>query len=335
MNDSSPQADIGAVAIGRNEGVRLERCLRSLVGRVGHVVYVDSGSTDGSVALARSMGVAVIELDTTVPFTAARARNAGIRAMPASTTFVQVVDADCEVVDGWLDAARRTLLAREDVAVVCGRRRERFPDASVYNRLADLEWDTPVGEAKACGGDAMFRLDALRAAGGYNDALICGEEPELCVRLRAAGWKVLRIDHDMTLHDAAMTRLSQWWKRAVRGGWAYAEGAAMHGRPPERHNVRQTLSVWLWGLVVPLIAVAGAYPTRGWSLLLLLAYPLMIVKVFVGARRGSMPASHAAAWACSCVLGKFPQMAGQCRYWLNRLRGRRATLIEYKGAVQG
>lgn len=317
--------NVGAVAIGRNEGSRLQRCLESLVGKVAVVVYVDSGSTDGSVAMARGMGVHVIELDTSVPFTAARARNTGIRAMPAAVSFVQVVDGDCEIVQGWLDAARDTLAQRADVAVVCGRRRERFPQASVFNRIADIEWDTPVGEAKACGGDAMFRLDAWRAAGGYNDAMICGEEPELCVRLRTAGWKILRIDREMTLHDAAMTRVSQWWQRAVRGGWAYAEGAAMHGTAPERHKVRQTVSVWLWGLTIPLASVALAYPTRGWSLLAFVLYPLMIAKVFIRSPH------HGWAWALSCVLGKFPQMWGQCRYWFTRMCGRRATLIEYKG----
>lgn len=317
---------VGAVAIGRNEGTRLAQCLGSLVGQVDHVVYVDSGSNDGSVALARKMGVTVIELDTTVPFTAARARNAGIRALPPDTVYVQTVDGDCEVAAGWLDAARRTLDERSAVAVVCGRRRERHPQASIYNRIVDREWATPVGEAKACGGDAMFRLSAWRDAGGYHDGLICGEEPELCVRLRAAGWKVLRIDHEMTLHDAAMTRLGQWWKRAVRGGWAYAEGAAMHGAAPERHNVRQATSVWWWGLVWPVLLVALVWPTRGVSLAGLLAYPLMMLKIRLRDPAGGWP------WAASCVMGKFPQMIGQCRYWVTRLRGKRATLIEYKRA---
>ena len=148
---------IGVVVIGRNEGVRLERCLRSLMQGVGKVVYVDSGSTDGSPQLARSLGVEVLALDMRVPFTAARARNEGFSALQRllpSMQLVQFVDGDCEVDARWLATAQAFLDQHPEVAVVCGRRRERFPERSVYNLLCDLEWDTPIGEAKACGGDA-------------------------------------------------------------------------------------------------------------------------------------------------------------------------------------
>src|SRR5579864_8939667 len=189
-------SEVGVIAIGRNEGERLRRCLASVVGRGMPVVYVDSRSTDGSVELARSLGADVVELDLSLPFSAARARNAGVERLATiapDARLVQFVDGDCEVGDGWIERAAAELNDRSDVAVVCGRRRERFPDASIYNRLADLEWDTPVGEVKSCGGDAMMRLDAFHAAGGFDATVVAGEEPELCQRLRARGWKVLRI----------------------------------------------------------------------------------------------------------------------------------------------
>ena len=147
---------IGLVVIGRNEGERLRQCLLSGIGKVAHIVYVDSGSTDGSIELARALGVDVVELDLSTPFTAARARNAGFAHLlqkDAQLEFVQFVDGDCEVVEGWIGSALAQLEAQSDVAVVCGRRRERFPEQSIYNRLCDMEWDTPIGEAKACGGD--------------------------------------------------------------------------------------------------------------------------------------------------------------------------------------
>jgi len=102
--------------------------------------------------------------------------------------------------------------------VVCGCCRERFPDRSIFNMLCDIEWDTPVGEANACGGDAMMRADAFGQANGYRDDLIAGEEPEICVRLRAVGWKIWRLGEEMTLHDAVMTRFSQWWNRTKLSG---------------------------------------------------------------------------------------------------------------------
>ncbi|MCE9606893.1 MAG: glycosyltransferase [Planctomycetia bacterium] len=229
------QDRIGVVAIGRNEGERLRTCLRSLVGRAGAVVYVDSGSTDGSVALARSLGAEVVELDLALPFTAARARNAGferLRQVLPAVEFVQFVDGDCEVRSGWLADAIAAFEGQPRWAVVCGRRRERRPEASVFNRLCDIEWDTPVGEASACGGDALMRVVAFVEVGGFDDSLIAGEEPEMCVRMRRHGWTIHRLAAEMTWHDAAMTRLGQWWKRTVRAG---------HGRV-YRHCRRRGLS---------------------------------------------------------------------------------------------
>ena len=234
---------IDAVVIGRNEGARLRTCLESLGGQVRRIVYVDSGSSDGSVTLAQDMGAVVVTLDMTQPFTAARARNAGLAALNAPE-FVQMVDGDCQVVAGWIAAALAAFAAHPAAVVICGRRRERFPEASVYNRLADLEWDTPVGPALACGGDALMRFAAVQAVGGYRADLIAGEEPELCLLLRAVGGQVWRIVDEMTLHDAGLRHFGQWWRRTVRAGHAFAEGAALHGPAHWGAEVRRAM---IWG----------------------------------------------------------------------------------------
>lgn len=326
---------IGLIAIGRNEGNRLQQCLASVVGRVPTIVYVDSGSSDGSVELARSLGVSVVELDLSIPFTAARARNAGfaqLLELDPTVDYVQFVDGDCEVVQGWLEQAQHTLDSHSDVVVVCGRRRERFPDTSVYNLLCDIEWNTPIGEAKACGGDAMMRVTALREVGGFNPTLIAGEEPELCVRLRQAGGRIWRLDAEMTLHDAQMTRFSQWWKRMMRSGHAFAEGATLHGAPPERHWVKECRSIWLWGIGVPIVAIGTLGLTQGWSALLLLGYPLITYRTYAYLRRSDLAAKAAQLYALSCVLGKFPQAQGLLRFYTGKLMGRRSQLIEYNTA---
>lgn len=321
---------IGVVVIGRNEGQRLERCLASLEGSADKVVYVDSGSVDGSVQMAQQRGVEVVALDMTLPFTAARARNEGFarlqRLLPAMR-HVQFVDGDCEVAPGWLPKAQAFLYAHPAVAVVCGRRRERFPQRSVYNLLCDLEWDTPVGQAKACGGDALMRADAFAEVSGFRVSLIAGEEPELCVRLRAAGWKIWRLAEEMTLHDAAMTRFGQWWQRSLRAGYAFAEGAYLHGAAPERHWLRESRRAWLWGLALPLVIVLASALLGGWGLLLLLIYPLQAVRM---ARRGGRSVRENWLQAVFLVLGKFPEMFGQVKFLLNRFGAGKTVLIEYK-----
>ncbi len=318
-------AHIGAVVIGRNEGERLRRCLDALQRQLGAIVYVDSGSSDGSRDMARGLGVAVVELDMDQPFTAARARNAGTRALRAAhpeTTFIQFIDGDCELQEGWIAVAHAFFEAHPDVAVVCGRRRERFPDASVYNLMIDREWDTPVGEALYCGGDALMRVAALEVVGGYNPNLIAGEEPELCVRLRQAGWKIWRLDAEMTWHDAALTQLDQWWKRTKRAGHAFAEGAYLHGAPPERHFVIPTCRALIWGLALPLAILVLAVFVSGWALAGLLLWPLQILR----------QRAKGQSWddALFLTLGKFPEAQGAVEFYWRQLTGGRIALIEYK-----
>lgn len=317
---------IATVAIGRNEGVRLKRCLASLSAQgLAPLVYVDSGSTDGSVGAAKAAGADVVALDLSVPFTAARARNAGYaRALEIDPdiAFVQFVDGDCELAEGWIATALAALMAGPDLAVVCGRRRERFPEASLWNRMVDAEWDTPVGEARACGGDALIRRVALDEVGGYREDLIAGEEPEMCYRMRAAGWRIHRIDAEMTLHDAALTRWSQWWQRARRAGFAFAEGAALHGRGNERYRVAETRRALFWGAFVPLAGLLGAFASFWMLLFPLLAWGAQILRLVL---RG-----HQAERAFFLTMGKLPEAWGVLDYWLGRLSGRRRGLIEYK-----
>lgn len=321
---------VGVVVIGRNEGARLERCLASVAGLADLVVYVDSGSTDDSVPMARGASVEVVELDMAIPFTAARARNAGFQrllALEPALHYVQFVDGDCEVAAGWIERAWTFLESHADVAVVCGRRRERYPGNSIYNLLCDIEWDTPVRKATACGGDALMRIDAFAAAGGFRADLIAGEEPELCIRLRAMGWSVWRIDAEMTLHDAAMTRFGQWWQRTLRGGYAFAEGAHLHGSGPERYRLRETRSAWLWGGTLPAAIALAMLALGPWAAWLLCLYPMQIVRVCLQGRRSPRENCLRAVFV---VLGKFPELAGQIKFLWRRLTGSAARLIEYK-----
>lgn len=319
------RARIATVVIGRNEGARLLACLASLPEGRGPVVYVDSGSTDGSCEAARATGAEVVELDLARPFTAARARNAGVAALGAGAdcAFVQFVDGDCTLDPNWVETAAAFLSRTPRAAVACGRRRERFPEASVYNRLADVEWNQPPGQTESCGGDAMVRLAAFKEVGGFDPGLIAGEEPDLCARMRAAGWEIWRLDAEMSLHDAAMTRFGQWWRRSRRGGHAAAEGAVRH---PGGSDPRRVVRALGWGLVLPGGALVAALATP-WALLVLLALPAQVVRLALQAGVGRRLSWE---WAFFTTLGKLPEALGVLEYHLRRLLRRRARLIEYK-----
>ncbi|NJR77953.1 glycosyltransferase family 2 protein [Sphingomonas corticis] len=297
---------VGLVVIGRNEGARLSRCLRSVAGWGERVVYVDSGSTDDSVARACGHGIDTVALDPARPFTAARARNAGLARLAErwpDLALVQFVDGDCELAPGWLDAGMDALAAAPRVGAVFGRRRERFPDATIYNRLCDQEWDGPAGPQDSCAGDVLMRVAAFRDGEGYRDDLIAGEEADLCHRIRAHGWTILRIDAEMTRHDAAMTRAAQWWQRNRRSGHARAQAWQRRGRDDPR-LLRPVVSNLWWALPV------------AWPL-----WPWLWWRVF--RRTDALFATH-------IVLGKLPHCAGQIGFWWSRARARTTRLIEYK-----
>lgn len=324
------EQNLGIVIIGRNEGERLKNCLISLQPYNLSIIYVDSGSTDGSVELACSFSTNVVELDLSVPFTVARAKNIGFETLLSlypHLEYVQFLDGDSQIVPDWLDQAKLYLEKHPEIAVVCGRRREKYPEQSIYNFICDLEGDTPIGETNACGGDAMISVKALQEIGGYNPELIVGEEAEMCIRLRQKGWKIWRLAAEMTLHDAQMTHFSQWWKRHERVGYAYANGATLHGRAPEFHWVKEDKSSWFWGLVLPVIIILGAPLTEGITLLFLSAYPFWVYKIARSQQKMGRQEPAATIYAFFCVLSKFPQAQGQLQFYLQRLTGKKHQLI--------
>ncbi len=321
------------VVIGRNEGERLGRCLAAAKRQSDCVVYVDSESVDGSPMLARSLGVEVVELEA--PHTAARARHAGFQFLlhrDPGVGSVHFVDADCELLEGWLSLAEAELARRPEVGAVCGRRRERMPDASIFTRLCELEWDTPVGDVDYFPGDVLIRASAYCAAGGFDPSLIVGEDPELALRVRETGWKIVRLPVDMTRHDSSMLRFSQWWRRSVRSGFGYAAGAWLHGLKPGHHWLRESFSIWFWGMLMPLAAAGIALVKPNGALVILAAYCALALRIYVRTRRRGYSNRDALLFSAFCILGKFPMALGQLRFHWGMWSGRRAGRIDYKSA---
>jgi len=322
------------VIIGRNEGERLKRCLRSALAQVDAIVYVDSGSSDGSVDFARSLGIEALPLDMSLPFSAGRARNEGaalLRVKYPRIGYIQFIDGDCELCEGWIAAARGFLDDSRSHAIVAGRLKERFPERTIYNGLCDIEWATPPGETRSCGGIFMIRAGDFSSVGGFNATMIAGEEPELCFRIRAAGGRIFAIDRPMAFHDADIRRFSQWWKRKVRSGYAYANACRLHrGEPGGGYHGRQTTRIWLWAFAIPLLAAIGASALGPWALVVLLLYPIQAFRAFISAPRGIRETGIALPYALFSVLEKFPCFIGQLVYVKRSILSETAKIIEYK-----
>jgi GT2 family glycosyltransferase len=318
---------VAAIAIGRNEGDRLRRSLASLASEGIPMIYVDSGSTDDSLAIARAAGATIVELDTSVPFTAARARNAGFKALPhPRPAHVQFLDGDCTIVPGWLSAATTFLDTHPDYALVTGWRSETAPDTSLYNAICDHEWHRPAGDIATCGGDMLVRSTAFAAIGGFNPAIIAAEDDDFCLRLARAGHCLHRLPLPMTRHDAAITRLAQFWNRATRAGHAFAEIGRLH---PPHFRTEQVRSL-LYGALLPLAALVGLLTTIWLTATAIALLALSTYRTARGLSRDGIAPSNAARMALLFTLTKPANAFGMARYHLRRLRGQTPTLIEYK-----
>lgn len=327
---------VGVVVIGRNEGERLRRCLQAISNSRATIVYVDSGSCDRSVELARSLNVAVVELDMSRPFTAGRARNEGIAHLlriNEKVELVQFVDGDCELFPDWLTTATAEIKTCPELAIVCGALLERFPERSIYNRICAIEWNGPVGEITTCGGNFMIRAEFFNRVGGFDPAIIAAEDDDLCLRVRSAGGKIVRLAAHMAWHDAAMTRFSQWWKRAVRCGYAFAQLSTIHGSGPFRHFVHERRSAWFWAAILPTAIVLAGMATRGWALL---AFPPVYIvaayRIVRNNRWRQLPPAMAWVYAAHCLGAKFPQVVGQVKFWWRRACKAPNVIIEHKMA---
>lgn len=319
--------ELAIIAIGRNEGDRLKNCLNSVLGLAERLIYVDSGSSDGSAAAARALGAEVVELDPETPFTAARARNAGVAALGADLPeFIHFIDGDCVMVTGWIDSAKSTMAADPGLGIVTGWRAEMHPEASIYNAICDHEWHRPAGPITACGGDMMVRGAAFEAAGGFNETVIAAEDDEFCLRVAMAGYSLIRLPQAMTRHDADMHRFSQWWRRSVRNGHGFAQLGVLH----PGHLAHERMRVLIFAAVLPVLAVIALAVTPWLFLGVLAIYLGSYIRTVLGLIGGGMDRSMATHQGLFLSLSKFPNLIGMITFYLRYRRGRDMTIIEYK-----
>jgi GT2 family glycosyltransferase len=326
---------LGFVVIGRNEGERLKSGLKAIqsICPQAPIIYVDSGSNDDSVNFAREHGITTVELDMSIPFTAARARNIGFSTLLKHNQhlhYVQFLDGDCELLPGWVDIATDYLSKNKDVGIASGRRSERFPDASIYNQLIDIEWNTPSGEILAVLGDMCVKVEVFNKIEGFNETIIAAEDDDFCLRARRTNYKTFRLDANMSKHDANIMKLTQWYRRSKRGGHGYANIHHLHGKGPEQYFKREIKSVVFWGALIPTAFILFLFLLPPVSVLILLGYIAFISKTIVRRRRLGDPLKTAIAYGLLIFSGKISEFMGMLQYYKNHLLSRKHQLIEYK-----
>jgi glycosyltransferase involved in cell wall biosynthesis len=323
--------DIDCVVIGLNTRATLDSCLAGVRASIYgsgaiHIIYVDGGSTDGSAEIAeRHPGTEVIRLKPTYPSPGSQ-RNAGWRAGKAP--LVMFLDSDTVVDPSWLFKAAEAMEA--GVGAIRGRLTEQYPRVHPLHTIADLEWNVPCGDCDVMGGNAMVRREVLELTAGYDDELVGGEDPELGIRIRLSGWRILQIDEPMAVHDIAMSSLRQYWRRAQRTGYAYGAVAWRHGLHAGSYGARELLRIVIRaGGFLSLSCASGAGMIMGYPRTLLLVVPavllllhprLMRVRYFMHEKRIDRETARLYAWHCSLVV--IPQLLGFFRFLMGVLLSR-------------
>jgi hypothetical protein len=170
-----------------------------------------------------------------------------------------------------------------------------------------MEWNEPPGDVESTGGIMMVRSAAWQRVGGMNPEIKAGEELDFCLRVREAGWRVVRTSEPMASHEIDIAGFSAWWHRAERGGVAYAEG---WWRRRTVRDARPVLSALFWGGWVPAASLLFAAPTRGLSLALLAGYPHMWWRVRRHRLERGDSEHDAGLYALFCVLAKGAELSG-------------------------
>lgn len=325
---------VGGVVIGRNEGARLGRSLEAAVRDFDVTVYVDSDSSDGSRELAAQKGAIVLHMKTG-PFTPSRGRQTGLEELArnhAELEFVHFVDGDCVLQPNWLAVGLEFLEKNPQVGAVFGRRREE--DLSrFYNRLMDVDWNHPSGVVMNFGGESLARLKAVLEAGGWASGTINAEDIDLSLRMREKGWLIQRLDEEMGLHDARMTRFGEYWRRSVRAGYGYLEVGLRYRHGPGRFLLNRVVSSGLYGGALPIVTVAGAFlfwPAAAASGLL---YLRVFTKMTRFALQREASPGTALGYAALNLVCKTANLVGSTRCLLDFLQGRgrpRDDLIVYR-----
>lgn len=319
---------LSIVVIGRNQAPRLKECLNSIKVQcrtdVSELFYIDTASSDNSAAIAQAAGAVCITIDPPIP-SAAIARNVGWKL--AKSPFILFLDGDTLLARGFIEHAM-PLFLNPKVAAVCGHRKERWPEASIYQQVFDLDWIYPAGETEFCGGDVIMRRSVLELVNGYNGSLVAGEEPELCNRIRAAGFKIIRLDMLMTKHDLGITLFTQYWKRCFRTGYAYAAVSSLtsiSGAPFWRtesiHNFFKGGAMLLLGLAAIIASPWSAWPMCA----LVLIAIIMIVRTMIFVHAKGVSLSTCFWYGLHAHFQHIPMLCGQLSFYFKQ----RNKIIEY------
>ncbi|MFN0024850.1 MAG: AAA family ATPase [Parvularculaceae bacterium] len=290
-------------------------------------------------AAAKGAGVNIVEIADGPG--GGRARNAGYRRLKKEmpdVQYVQFLDAGVMLAPGWLDQAEKFMARRPEVAVLEGRLDLQQRGATALDRVSARSREKPAGEVQSAGSNALYRAEAFETVGGFRGDIVADATADLCIRLRRRGAHVWRSEALMASAEPQRLTFKTWRREASRNGFSYAAGAALHGAPPERFNVKEQSRAFFWGGLAPAAIIlaalgfaiaagamgAGTNAFAGVATVIvfgLTLYGLKITMTSFGAGGAGRPAWTYGLFA---TIGHFPEFQGVMRYWFGAAAAPRA-----------
>jgi glycosyltransferase involved in cell wall biosynthesis len=326
QNDqTSSGIDVSFVVIGYNESETLEECLNSakqakLDGLTWELLYVDGGSNDSSIDIAREIGVDHL-LGGEKRRRAAENRNLGLFA--ARGRFVQFLDGDMVLSPDWPHAAVEFLESHEDFAAVCGNLNESS-HGTLFKAL-QIDWVPREDTIRHCGGAAMYIRETVQKAGGFPTDVAYGEEPLLCWRLRNNhGKKIYQLNRPMARHNLGFHGIRDYWRRNVRCGQTYAEIASRCWRTSDPLWRKECIRNALWALTtlaaIFLLIIGNMWIKGG----IIIVAIFVVGRKFVQTKLKGYPLSVSILYAFHTYFSKLSIAWGECRWVMGRVFPRRS-----------
>ena len=311
LEKAAPEWSI--VVIARNEAATIEACLASVqraFAELSHeVIFVDSASTDDTVAIARRFPVRVVSVPEGWPRRPAIGRHIGWSLCRG--TWILFLDGDCVFEGSWLAPAIEALTADPTLAAVAGASRGVLRGADGHETIVDQYPDANYDDPDHLSGSAVYRRSALERAGGFNPFLRAHEEPELGARLRKLGYRLRRLRVPMTSHYPKEQKetVFELIRRATRrypvglGQFVrHVVSAGLPVRSPWKTIDRHLAFLAILGLGIVAVVV-WAFGGGGW---MLTAWTALFAAVFaafaIKARSLAKPAYYFLEWVLTAPM---------------------------------
>lgn len=248
----------------------------------GEVILADSCSTDNTVEIAKKFAVKIVQLNDPAE------RSCGIGAQLgyqyAQGEFIYILDADMEISADFLIQAVALLKQDESLAGVRGQVEEMHLDNLEFQaRVQRAPAEIQAEEVNHLAGGGLYRRSAIKQIGYLtNRNLHSYEEFELGLRLRAAGWRLMRLPIASVKHYGHTMPAYQLLKKRWKSRYSQGSGEIVRASLGKSHFpmlLREMNDLWLYMLVVLwwVILLLIFVMVRPWQLMVMLFVLLFVM----------------------------------------------------------